>query len=173
MAILAERQDKCSMPGIIGGVDQDRVGTSEIGVSSIKLPPILRSEEIPSVGGRFQIGRQANDGFAAHPRTRSEGVAGCNKQGLSIGDRPAGRPNAAAARRRRPSDNFARIVQGDSHHPPVIVAAIAVMAAERNVKTSVRNSQRATLILIAGVESLATTPKRLRDVDRPAASLHP
>ena len=50
----------------------------------------------------------------------------------------------------------------------MIIAAIAVMPAVRDVDLAVENGERAALILKPGVEMLSAGGERLGDVDRPA-----
>ena len=100
-----------------------------------------------------EVGREAQDGFAAAPLGCAE-PAGCAEcvavdpeERLSIAADTALRPYAAAARARRETRDLARFVNGNADNKPVIGAAIAPVPAEGNEDLALKQRQRATLVL--------------------------
>src|SRR5262249_36658176 len=112
--------------------------------------------------------REAHHRFAVAERTRAESVAGGEEQLAADGGNPALRPDAAAARPRRPAHDSAGLPQRHADNPAAIVAAGADVAALCDVERAVDARERGALGLLARPAGLAARAQRVSNVDRDA-----
>src|SRR5260221_58912 len=89
------------------------------------------------------------------------------RRGADRGSGDPLRPQAAADAACAPREDAVRIVEREAEDPAVIGAAIAEMAAERDIERAPENRERAALVLRSRIEILPEPAQDVGDIDRP------
>src|SRR5205085_4719485 len=79
----------------------------------------------------------------------------------------ARRPDTAAAAAGPPRRDTLRIAERHADDPAVVIAAIAVKTAIRDIEGAIEDRERAALVLHTRIEALAFGPQHVGDIDRP------
>src|SRR5207248_7523009 len=115
-----------------------------------------------------QIGHQPEHRLAVAPCARTNGVAGGDEEGAPVAADPARRPDAATPPASAPADHVPRVPQAEADHRAMVIAAIAVMPAVRDIDPAAQNGERAALVLKPGIKMFSAGGQSLGDFDRPA-----
>ena len=164
LLVLAEREHDGRTAGQI---ERQRVGAAEIGVPCIEGAPVRRGEKVGIALGMPQIGREPEHRLAIGPVARAHGVAGRDIERDPVAGDAARRPDTAAAAARPPRRDTLRIAERHADDPAVVIAAIAVKTAIRDIEGPIEDRERAALVLHTRIEALALGLQHVGNIDRP------
>jgi hypothetical protein len=135
---------------------------------SIEQFPIRWRKKVPGVLTASQVGSNAKHGFAVAPGCGAKRISGCKKELMPDNAQSARCPDAAASCACFEADKLARVVQGNSNHPAVVISTIAEMAAEGDVDGIVQQCEGCPLILDARIEMASRPLQGIGNINRPA-----
>ena len=130
--------------------------------------PIRRCKVVSFALATLQVRADAKDSFAIAPSAGAESVAGGKEDMVTYHAQSAWCPDAAASRTGLEADRLARVAQGQTNDPAVILAAIAKMAAEGDIDSAVEKGERRALVLDPGIEMASRSLQGISNVNGPA-----
>src|SRR5262249_5263673 len=166
--VLAEGQYQSPSIRRSPGAQRYRIGSAEVGILLIQCKPVRRREEIAHLVRSMQVRSKTEHRLTVLPRGGAEGISRSDEEGLARDTDAARSPDTAAACTRRPCRHSPRLLERNSHHPAVVVAAVAKVTAKWHIQHAAKNSQCTALILVPRIERLLHAAQSVGDIDRPS-----
>ena len=164
IAILPQRQQESHLAA--GRPERYRRHATQIEIVVIQLLPVARCEYPTGIAGMSQIRPHPEYTLPILPASCSPGIARREVERSVSLAQTRGRPDAALRRSRCPRAQELRWIDAKGDNSAMIIATIAVVAAERDEDAIIQQGQRAALALNRGLEVDAARGEPCGNVDR-------